>query len=71
VCTLIPAFASVYVVGFLIKDVVNAIDQEIERESDPDQDWQYAPIPEVTSQPHANDSRSDGVDPQNWTRDFY
>lgn len=37
-CTLVGAFASVDVVGFLIKDVVDAVDQKIEGKGHPNQD---------------------------------
>ena len=45
---LVATLAGVDVVGFLVKDVVDAVDQEVEGQGDPNQDWQDAPVPEVT-----------------------
>ena len=68
--TLIGALASVYVVGFLVEDVVDSIDQEVEGEAHPDQDWQDRPVPDVTGEPHAHDGCTNGVDPENGPRNL-
>jgi hypothetical protein len=47
----------------LVKDVVDAIDEQVEGEGHPDKDWEYFPVPDVARKPHAHDGGSDGVDP--------
>ncbi len=42
---LIASLAGIYVVGFLIKDVVDSVDQEVEGEGYPDQDRDDLPGP--------------------------
>jgi hypothetical protein len=37
--SLIATLASVDVVGFLVKDIVDAVDQKVEGQGDPNQDW--------------------------------
>ncbi len=68
--SLIGTLPGIDVVGFLVEDVVDAVDQKIEWEGNPDQDGQNFPGPELPRQPHPHDRGSNGVHPQNWSRDF-
>jgi len=43
--TLIATFAGIYVVGFLVKNIVDAVNQEVKREGNPNQDWDDVPSP--------------------------
>ena len=68
--TLIGTLSGVYVVGFLVEDVVDSIYKEIEGEGHPDQNWENLPGPEVACQPHPHHRGSNGVDPQDRSGDF-
>jgi hypothetical protein len=45
VSTLIATLSGIYVVGLLVKNVVDAIDQKVEWEGNPNQDWDDFPGP--------------------------
>ena len=66
----ITTLAVVVGVGVLVIDVVDAIDQKIERERHPDQDWKNLPRPEIAREPHTNDGRADRVHPQHGARNL-
>ncbi len=66
----IGTLAGIDVVGFLIEDVVDAVNQKVEGERHPDQDGQDFPGPKLASQPHPHDRGSNSVHPQNWPGDF-
>ena len=68
--TLVGTLSGIDVVGFLVEDVVDAVDQKIEGEGHPDQDGQDFPGPQLPSQPHPHNRGSDGVYPENWSGDF-
>ena len=68
--TFIGTLSSVDVVGFLVKDVVDSINQKIEGEGHPNQNGQDFPGPEVARQPHPHDRGSNGVDPEDRSRDL-
>jgi hypothetical protein len=68
--TLIRALTSVNVVGFLVEDVVDSIDQEVKGEGHPNKNWKDLPVPDVTGKPHAHDGCSNGVDPENGSRNL-
>ena len=53
-CAFITTLAGVDVVGFLIKDVVDAVDQKVEWQGHPNKNWQHAPVPEVAGKPHTH-----------------
>ena len=61
--TLVGALPGIDVVCLLVKDVVDALDEQVEGEGHPDEDWEYFPVPDVARKPHAHDGGSDGVDP--------
>ena len=63
-------FSGIDVVGLLVKDVVDSVDQEVEGEGHPDQDWEDCPVPDIAREPHAHDGGPNGVYPQYGPRDL-
>ncbi len=66
----VGTLSSVDVVGFLVENVVDAVDQKIQGKGHPNQNGQDFPGPEVARQPHPHDGGSNGVYPQNRSGDF-
>ena len=63
-CTFVGTFSGIDVVSFLIEDVVDSINQEVEGEGHPNQNRNDGWGEEIACQPHAHDCRADGVDPE-------
>ena len=63
------ALAGVLGVGLLVEDVVDAVDKEVERQREPQEDRNGLPAPQVTREPHPYRRWSDGVDPEHGPRD--
>ena len=55
--------ADVDVVGLLIEDVVDSVDQQIERKSHPEEQPDCIPAPEFSGEPDGHHRGSYGVDP--------
>ena len=66
----ITTLAVVIRVSVLVIDVIDAINQQIERKRHPNQEGNDGPGPEFSRQPHTDDSGPNSVDPQHGTRDF-
>ena len=61
---LVATLTGVDVVCFLVEDVVDAVDKKVKRQRDPNENWQHAPVPDESGQPHTHDRGTDGVNPQ-------
>src|SRR5215204_1185998 len=63
------ALAGVFGICLLVEYVVDAVDEKIERECEPQQNRQRSPREEVPSEPHPDRGRTYGVDPEHGPRD--
>src|SRR5918997_444578 len=63
------ALAWVFRVGLLVEDVVDAVDQEVERQREPHQERQCLPPPQVAREPNPDQGGANGVDPEQRPRD--
>ena len=68
--TLVGALAGVNVVGFLIEDVVDAVDQKVEWKGHPNQDRNDGGCEEVAREPHAHNGRTNRVHPEHRSGDL-